>query len=61
MRITRREALSICGATALSSLAPSSLIAADSAAGLKPMLDGVQPIARAEYLARIDKARTLMS
>ncbi len=61
MRITRRKALTLGGAAALASLAPPALFAADLAtSGLAPMLDGVQPITRAEYLARIDKARVLM-
>ncbi len=34
--------------------------AADAAAGLKSMTGDVKPIGRAEYLARIDKARALM-
>jgi Xaa-Pro dipeptidase len=36
------------------------LFAQDAAAGLKPMTGDVKPIERAEYLARIDKARALM-
>ena len=47
-------------AAALGALAPSRLFAADAAAGLKSMTGDVKPIARAEYLARIDKARALM-
>ena len=36
------------------------MFAADAAAGLKSMTGDVKPIDRAEYLARIDKARALM-
>ncbi|MEJ0085458.1 MAG: Xaa-Pro peptidase family protein [Pseudomonadota bacterium] len=39
---------------------PTRLFAAEATAGLKPMTADVTPIARAEYLARIDKARKLM-
>jgi Xaa-Pro dipeptidase len=61
MRTSRREVLSVAGAAAtLGALAPSRLFAADVAAGLKSKTFDVKPIARAEYLARIDKARTLM-
>ena len=59
--VTRREALTLGGGAALASLTSSSLFAAHTAAGLKPMTAGVEPIARAEYLARIDKARALMA
>jgi len=57
----RRALLSMAGATAaLAALAPNRLFAQDAAAGLKPMTGDVKPIERAEYLARIDKARALM-
>ena len=60
MRFNRRALLQLGGLASLASFAPR-LIAAESAAGLKPMTGGVQPIAKAEYLARIDKARVLMA
>jgi len=61
MSITRREVLSMAGASAaLASLAPRSLFAAESASGLKSMTADVVPIGRSEFLARIDKARALM-
>ena len=41
--------------------APRRLFAADAAAGLKSMTGDVKPIGRAEYLARIEKARALMA
>jgi len=57
----RREILSMAGAAAaLAALAPSRLLAQDAAAGLKSMTGDVKPIGRAEYLARIDRARALM-
>ncbi len=55
----RREVLSMAGAAALSALAPGRLFAQD-AAGLKPMTGDITPIGRAEFLARIEKARALM-
>jgi Xaa-Pro aminopeptidase len=61
MTISRRRVLSLAGASAaLASLAPHQLFAADAASGLKSMTTDVVPIGRAEYLARIDKARALM-
>lgn len=60
MQISRRDVLSMTGATALAALAPSRLFAADAAAGLKSMTADVVPISRAEFLTRIDKARALM-
>jgi Xaa-Pro dipeptidase len=48
------------GAAALAALAPRTLFAEDAASGLEPMTAGIKAIDRAEYLARIDKARTLM-
>jgi Xaa-Pro dipeptidase len=48
-------------AAALAALAPSRASAADTASGLKPMTGGITPISRAEYQARIAKARALMS
>jgi len=55
----RRDVLSMAGAAALSALAPRAF-AQDTAAGLKPMTGDIKPIARAEYLARIEQARALM-
>src|SRR6187551_2045827 len=61
MSMERRALLSMAGATAaLAALAPNRLFAQDAAAGLKSMTGDVKPIARAEYLARIEKARALM-
>jgi Xaa-Pro dipeptidase len=60
--IDRRSVLSMTGAVAgLSALSPARLFAKDSAADLKPMVGDVKPIGRAEFLARIDKARALMA
>jgi Xaa-Pro dipeptidase len=57
----RREVLSMAGAAAaLATLPPTRLFAADTAAGLRPMTGDIKAIGRAEYLARIDKARKLM-
>jgi len=55
----RRELLSMAGAAALAALAPRGF-AEDASADLKSMTGNVRPIDRAEYLARIDKARALM-
>jgi Xaa-Pro dipeptidase len=61
MSMERRALLSMAGTTAvLAALAPGRLFAQDSAAGLKPMTGDLKPIGRAEYLARIDRARALM-
>lgn len=60
MRITRRQALLLGSASALTSLPSLSSFAEESASGLAPMTGGIQPITRAEYLARLDKARALM-
>lgn len=60
MRMTRRQALSFGGVAALASLPSARLFAGGSASELAPMTGGVQPIAGAEYLARLDKARALM-
>jgi Xaa-Pro dipeptidase len=57
----RRELLSMAGAAAaLATVAPALVFGEDAAAGLRPMTGDVKPIDRAEYLARIDKARALM-
>jgi Xaa-Pro dipeptidase len=64
--IRRRDALKLGGAAlALGTLSSwqstaQASGAAPDLAGLKDMTGDVQPIARAEYLARVDKARTLM-
>jgi Xaa-Pro dipeptidase len=51
----------MAGATAaLAVLAPSRAFGGDSASALKSMTGDIAPITRAEYLARIDKARKLM-
>ena len=60
MNFSRREVLSMTGAAALASLAPQRLFAAEAASGLKSMTAHVVPIGRAEFLARLDKARALM-
>ena len=60
MRMTRRQALSFGGVAALASLPSARLFAGGSASELAPMTGGVQPIAGAEYLVRLDKARALM-
>jgi Xaa-Pro dipeptidase len=66
MRITRRQALGLTGsALGLGALAPARLHAEGPASaldvtGLKSMTGDVRPIAPAEYLARMDKARKLM-
>jgi Xaa-Pro dipeptidase len=57
----RREFLILGSASASAALWPNFAIANDAVAGLAPMTGDVQPIARAEYLARIDKARALMA
>src|SRR6185369_8427034 len=57
----RRALLSMAGVTAaLAALAPSRVFAQDAATALKPMTGDIKPIERAEYLARIDRARVLM-
>jgi Xaa-Pro dipeptidase len=58
--LRRRDFLKLGSASALAPLMPPAF-AQDTAAGLRPMTNDVQPIARAEYLARIDKARALMA
>ena len=55
----RRAFLSLAGAAALSALAPRAF-AEDAAAGLASLTSDIKPIDRAEYLARIDRARALM-
>jgi Xaa-Pro dipeptidase len=57
----RRELLSLAGAaSALAVLGPACSAAGDAVPGLKPMTGDVEPIGRAEYLARMEKARALM-
>ncbi len=61
MRISRREALTLGGAAlGLGAMPPSRLFAAEAAAGLQSMTGNSKPIPKAEYQARIDKARALM-
>jgi Xaa-Pro dipeptidase len=61
LRPNRRQIL--MGAAALGTLAlrPAPLLGASTAPGLASMTGDVKPIAPAEYLARIDKARKLMA
>jgi len=58
MHIGRRDFL-VMGAAA-AALAPARSFAREAAPALRPMTRDVVPIARDEYLARIDKARRLM-
>jgi len=60
MNTSRRDVLTLGALAALTGLAPRRLFAADAASGLQSMTGDVKPIARAEHLARIDKARALM-
>jgi Xaa-Pro dipeptidase len=61
VNIHRRDALKLgTAALALGALSPSRAFAQDAAAGLKSMTGDVKPIAKPEYLARLDKARALM-
>ncbi len=59
----RRDVLTMgAAATALATLRPEILFAAEEiTANLKPMTGDVKPIGKAEYLARIEKARALMA
>jgi Xaa-Pro dipeptidase len=63
MLLARRDLLKMAGAGALASLPAARLFAQAhvDTASLKPMTGDVRPIAAAEYLARIDKARALMA
>jgi Xaa-Pro dipeptidase len=67
MRNTRREVLRMgaaaCGWAGLGAAAmqPVHALAQGVAAGFESMTTGIVPIARAEYLARIDQARRLMA
>jgi Xaa-Pro dipeptidase len=61
MSISRRDILALGAATGLTALGPARLFAQPSAAGLKSLTAGAKPIERAEYLARIAKARALMA
>jgi len=60
--MTNRRQVLTMGAAALGAIAlpPARLFAADVAAELRSMTGDVVPIGRAEYAARIDKARKLM-
>ena len=61
MPISRRHALALGAAAAAgAALSPRLSLAAEAAAGLKPMTGGVKPISRDEYLLRIERARKLM-
>ena len=61
MRTNRRQVLAMAGAAAVCAASrPAPLFAATAAAGLKSMTGDIVPISRAEYLARIEKARVLM-
>ncbi|HET7810780.1 MAG TPA: Xaa-Pro peptidase family protein, partial [Steroidobacteraceae bacterium] len=61
MTITRRQALATAVAASAAALYPRMLSAAAVAStGLKSMTTDIKPIGRDEYLARIDKARSLM-
>jgi Xaa-Pro dipeptidase len=62
----RRDVLTMgAAAAALAALRPAKLLAAeralDLAAGLEPMTGDVRPIGKAEFAARIEKARALMA
>ena len=61
MSVSRREFLATGAAAAtLAAFEPGRALAEALARGLQPMTGDLKPIARAEYLARIDKARALM-
>jgi Xaa-Pro dipeptidase len=58
----RRDLLrSGAAAFTLGALPAARLFAQDAAADLKTMTAGIQPVGKAEYLARVDKARALMA
>ena len=60
--MNRREILRFTGAAAaMGALAPARLFAQDAAAGLESMTGDVKPVGKAEYLARLAKARALMA
>lgn len=60
--MNRRDILAMStAATGLAALTPTRLLAQNSAAGLKSLTGDVKPIDRAEYLARIARARALMA
>src|SRR5690349_12399372 len=62
MKLSRRDMLKGSGAlVALGACGSRLAFAQDAAAGLKSMTGDVKPIAKAEYLARIAQARTLMA
>ena len=60
MNTGRRDVLRLGALAALAAVTPRRLFAADAASSLDSMTADVVPIGRAEYLARIDKARVLM-
>ena len=60
MHLSRRQLLASAAAVGTSALYPRALSAAAAPAALKSMTDGIKPIGRDEYLARIEKARKLM-
>jgi Xaa-Pro dipeptidase len=61
MRSTRRDLLRLGAAGFAYAGLGATAFAHSSASGLAPMTGDITPIAKAEYLARIDKARTLMA
>jgi len=60
MNLNRRQMLASAAALGAATLYPRALFAAAASSGLKSMTEGIKPIGRDEYLARIDKARKLM-
>jgi len=60
MNLNRRQMLASAAVLGAATLYPSALFAAAASSGLKSMTEGIKPIGRDEYLARIDKARKLM-
>jgi len=60
MYLSRRQLLASAAAVGASALYPRALSAAAAPGALKSMTEGIKPIGRDEYLARIEKARKLM-
>ncbi len=58
--LSRRHFLGAAAAAGLAGLAPDHLFAQEATASLRPMTDGVVPIGRDEYLARIAAAQVRM-